>query len=520
MTVVWGAHRLSLIVSFANPAYTKDELIYQLEATKPKLLFAHPLNVKTALEAAEEVGLEKSQIVTLLTPCKELSEGTYGVLNIEQLINEGLASRENFKEKKLDPGENKTKVAFYSFSSGTTGRPKAVAVSHHGVIADVIQSAAFVRLNDPTLPLEQARYRKGDVNLGVLPMFHIYGLVFVTHFGLFAGLPLVVIPRFNFVDMLKSIVKYCITHLILVPPQVVLFCKHPATKQFDLSHCHFALVGAAPVSAELSNQFKRLLPNLHFGQAYGLLSVFEAMYVPYMPDTSGMTETSAIVTMIPLEHAPGPGGIAGSAGRLPQNTTAKLVKPDGTLAGYNKPGKLVVRGPQLTLQYKGDAAAFVNNAMDSTKETYVDGWLRTGDEVIINRAGDIFIVDRLKELIKVRGFQVAPAELEGFLLDHPWIDDAGVIGFPNKFSGELPLAFVALSEEAKKSGKDKLVIKKEIAQFVSDGKVKYKWLEAGVVFINAIPKNPSGKILRRTLRDKAKGLTPAKRGLQPQSSKL
>ncbi|KAF8755494.1 acetyl-CoA synthetase [Rhizoctonia solani] len=471
MAVVWGAHRLSLTVSCANPAYTKDELVYQLKATKSKLLFAHPFNIKIALEAA-----------------KELNKRTYGVLNIDQLINvlipEGLTSRENFKERKLGPGENKTKVAFYSFSSGTTGKPKAVAIPHQAVIANVIQNAAFVRLNDPTLPLEKARYRKGDVNLGVLPMFHIYGLVFVTHFGLFAGLPMVVIPKFNFVDMLKSIVNYRITHLSLVPPQVVLFCKHPAANQFDLSHCHFALVGAAPVSAELSDQFKRVLPNIHFGQAYGLLSILKATVdFPYMLDTLGMTETSTIVTMIPLEHAPGPGGVAGSAGRLIQNTTAKVVKPDGTLAGYDEPGEMVVTGPQMTLRYEGNEA-------------------------------------ELKELIKVRGFQVAPAELEGFLLDHPWIDDAGVIGFPDEFSGELPLAFVVLSEEGKKSGKDELVIKKEIARFVSDKKIKYKWLEAGVVFIDAIPKNPSGKILRRTLRDKAKGLTPAKRGLQQRSSKL
>ncbi|ELU44361.1 phenylacetyl-CoA ligase [Rhizoctonia solani AG-1 IA] len=393
MAVVWGAHRLSLTVSCANPAYTKDELVYQLKATKSKLLFAHPFNIKIALEAAKEVGLETSQIITLLTPDKELNKRTYGVLNIDQLINvlipEGLTSRENFKER-----------------NGTTGKPKAVAIPHQAVIANVIQNAAFVRLNDPTLPLEKARYRKGDVNLGVLPMFREHIAHWHSH----------------------STEPSRLTHCSLVPPQVVLFCKHPATHQFDLSHCHFALVGAAPVSAELSDQFKRTLPNIHFGQAY-----------------------ATIVTMIPLEHAPGPGGVAGSAGRLIQNTTAKVVKPDGSLAGYDEPGEMVVTGPQMTLRYEGNEAAFVNNAIDSTKETYVDGWVHTGDEVIINKAGDVFIVDRLKELIKVRGFQVAPAELEGFLLDHPWIDDAGVIGFPDEFSGELPLAFVVLSEEGKKS---------------------------------------------------------------------
>jgi acyl-CoA synthetase (AMP-forming)/AMP-acid ligase II len=109
----------------------------------------------------------------------------------------------------------------------------------------------------------------------------------------------------------------------------------------------------------------------------------------------------------------------------------------------------------------------VDHEISSTKETYVDGWVHTGDEVIINRAGDVFIVDRLKELIKVRGFQVAPAELEGYLLDHPWIDDVGVIGFPDEYSGELPLAFVVLSEKGKKSGKDELAMKGEISRVSS-----------------------------------------------------
>ncbi|QRW12245.1 AMP binding enzyme [Ceratobasidium sp. AG-Ba] len=456
--VIWGAHRLSLIVSCANPAYTEDELVYQLQATNSKLLFMHPANVDVALKAARRVGLPNNQIVSLMGVNHKPPSN--GIITIDQLINEGLASAKSFEEKQLAPGENKTKVAFYSFSSGTTGKPKAVAIPHHAVIANVIQNAAFVRLNDPDLPPDLARYRRGDVNLGVLPMFHIYGLVMVTHFGLFAGLPLVVIPQFNFVEMLKSIVKYRITHLSLVPPQVVLFCKHPATKNYDFSHCHFALVGAAPVSPELTAQFRQVMPNLGFGQAYG------------------MTETATIVTIVTLEHAK-TGGVPGSAGQLINNTTAKVVKQDGTLAGYDEPGELVVAGPQMTCVTK-----------TTRLQTYVDGWVHTGDEVVIKKSGDVLIVDRLKELIKVRGFQVAPAELEGHLLDHPFVDDVGVIGLPDDYSGEVPLAF-----------------------FVSDKKVNYKWLRGGIVFIDSIPKNPSGKILRRMLRDRAKNLTLKERGI-------
>ncbi|QRW06027.1 AMP binding enzyme [Ceratobasidium sp. AG-Ba] len=341
--------------------------------------------------------------------------------------------------------ENKTKVAFYSFSSGTTGKPKAVAIPHHAVIANVIQNAAFVRLNDPDLPSDLARYRRGDVNLGVLPMFHIYGLVMVTHFGLFAGLPLVVIPQFNFVEMLKSIVKYRITHLSLVPPQIVLFCKHPATKNYDFSHCHFALVGAAPVSPELTAQFRQVMPNLGFGQAYGMTETGK----PIGPWHSLLSSLSL------LWSTPKPAGCL-EVGQLINSTTAKVVKPDGTLAGYDEPGELVVAGPQMTLRYENNEAA--------TKETYVDGWVHTGDEVVIKKSGDVLIVDRLKELIKVRGFQVAPAELEGHLLDHPFVDDVGVIGLPDDYSGEVPLAFVALSPDAKKSGLSDIAMKNKLTK--------------------------------------------------------
>ncbi|QRV83536.1 AMP binding enzyme [Ceratobasidium sp. AG-Ba] len=481
--VIWGAHRLSLIVSCANPSYTEDELVYQLQATNSKLLFMHPANVDVALKAARRVGLPSNQIVSLMGVNHKPPSN--GIITIDQLINEGLASAKSFEEKQLAPGENKTKVAFYSFSSGTTGKPKAVAIPHHAVIANVIQNAAFVRLNDPDLPSDLARYRRGDVNLGVLPMFHIYGLVMVTHFGLFAGLPLVVIPQFNFVEMLKSIVKYRITHLSLVPPQIVLFCKHPATKNYDFSHCHFALVGAAPVSPELTAQFRQVMPNLGFGQAYG------------------MTETATIVTIVTLEHAK-TGGVPGSAGQLINNTTAKVVKQDGTLAGYDEPGELVVAGPQMTLRYENNEAA--------TKETYVDGWVHTGDEVVIKKSGDVLIVDRLKELIKVRGFQVAPAELEGHLLDHPFVDDVGVIGLPDDYSGEVPLAFVALSPDAKKSGLSDIAMKNKLTK-ASLANHSQMIPKGGIVFIDSIPKNPSGKILRRMLRDRAKNLTLKERGI-------
>ncbi|KAG5353218.1 hypothetical protein C0989_009181 [Termitomyces sp. Mn162] len=192
-------------------------------------------------------------------------------------------------------------------------------------------------------------------------------------------------------------------------------------------------------------------------------------------------------------------GTVGSSGQLLPGMRAKVVKEDGSLAREGEQGELVVTGPSMALQYMNNKAA--------TKETFVDGWVRTGDEVVI-RNGDLFVVDRLKEIIKVRGFQVAPAELEGHLLTHSDVADACVVSVLDDYNGELPFAYVVLSDIAARriAGNAKAAVetKATIAKYVADAKVHYKHLKGGVEFIDAIPKNPSGKILRRVLRDKAR----------------
>jgi len=194
--------------------------------------------------------------------------------------------------------------------------------------------------------------------------------------------------------------------------------------------------------------------------------------------------------------------LSGSAGQIISGITARVEKPDGTLAEFDEPGELVVRTPSLALGYVGDPGA--------TNETFVKGWLRTGDEVKMNRKGEIFILDRIKEMLKVRGYQVAPAELEGCILGHPDVSDTCVVGIPDEYSGELPLAFVVLRPDALRRTRDDPdatdVIKRSIIKHVADNKVGYKRLAGGVEFVDAIPKNPSGKLLRRVLRDKARSL--------------
>ncbi|KAI8989132.1 amp dependent CoA ligase [Trametes punicea] len=471
---IWAVHRLGAIVTGANPAYTADELLYQLTATGARLLIAHPGSLPIALEAARGAALPPERVVVF-----DAVPGA-NITTVHTLIAQGLEHTQRFAEPRLQPGESKRKLAFLSFSSGTTGRPKAVMIPHYSVIANVVQMAHYTKAKDESRPLDLQRYKPGSRNLAVLPFYHIYGLVVVLHFSLFIGSTLVVVQKFQFEQFLDSIQRYRITHLCVVPPMVVLLCKHPAVRKYDLSSVRMLMSGAAPLSSELTNQLSALLPGSWIGQAYG------------------MTETCTAVTFPQIDRRL---GTLGSGGVLLPGCIARVVKPDGSLAAIGEAGELVVTGPSMALGYMNNPQA--------TAETFKDGWVVTGDEVYFNERKEIFIVDRIKELIKVRGFQVPPAELEGFLLDHPAVGDVCVVGIPDEYSGELPFAFVVPSVDAQaRINADPAAaasVRSAIMKHVADHKTSYKHL-VGVEFVDAIPKNPSGKLLRRFLRDRAKAL--------------
>ncbi|KAI9461168.1 amp dependent CoA ligase [Russula earlei] len=495
-TIIWAVHRLGAIVTGANPSYTPEELAFQVSAAKAAVLVVHPDVLERALVAAQQVGIPPHHVIPIGAIHGPVSSTV--APDLDQLIDYGLAHRPNFVERRLSPGEGKTKVAFLSFSSGTTGKPKvgnlphdkkrvddmllferqAVEIPHYAPIANIVQMATCWKINDDSVPLESRRIRQGDIALALLPFYHIYGLIVNLHFFLFCGISIVVVPRFEFVKFLESVKKHGATHLLMVPPMVLLLCKHPATKNYDFSHVRLLLCGAAPLSADLTETLTSILPNAHIGQGYG------------------MTETSTTVCMFPLSQKI---GTHGSAGQLIPGVRARILKEDGTLAKVGEPGELCINTPALALGYLNNEKA--------TAETFIgDRWIRTGDTVIIDKNNDMFVVDRVKEILKVRGFQVAPAEIEGHLLQYPEIIDVCVVGFPDDYSGEVPLAYVVLSADAARraaqSGVEATKIKDSILKHVSDHKAPYKRL-AGVEFIDAIPKNASGKLLRRVLRDKA-----------------
>lgn len=470
----WATHRLGATISPANSAFLAKELAFQLEASDSKLLFVSedPVSLKNGFEAAKLSNIPRDRVVIIQEPKTvfKYSESNYGRVQrktqgawtLAGLIEEGRdivkaqgASILASTRHKLQPGQGKTKIAFLSFSSGTTGMPKGVAIQHSAVTANALQTMAHNKVGN-TIGAP-GRFCPGrDVSLGVLPQVHIFGLSTCTHFIFFAGIANLVMSKFRGIEaMIKTILKYRISVWWLVPPQVVLFCKDPSVPPYldELRKVgRFSMVGAAPLSDDLSKQFTKIFPQLDWGQG------------------SGMTETCSVTTMFPVGEPP----VMGSAGRLVSNTEAKVVNSEGKEVGYDELGEFWLRGPQVTLGY--------TNNEEATKETFLPGgWLRSGDEVKISKEGDVFFIDRLKELIKVKGFQVAPAELEGFLLDHPDVSDCGVIAIQDEAAGELPFAFISLSQEArtrvKTGGKNEEdSIKQSILQFVADNKVRYKHL--------------------------------------------
>ncbi|KAK0201790.1 phenylacetyl-CoA ligase [Desarmillaria ectypa] len=416
--VIWAVHRIGGIISGANPDYTVQELKYQLEISGAVLIVTHSGALDIAVSAAEANGGALLNRIVLLSARTQSNPTNSSYVTLDELVALCVSKTLTYIEPKIN---GKTKLAFLSFSSGTTGKPKAVAIPHFSVITNVIQMAVHNRANEEYTSWEDRRYRPGDIAMCVLPLYHIYGLVLNLHFILFCGMSMVIVPKYNFIGMLDSIIRHRVTHLMLVPPQVVLLCKHPVVKQYKakLQVVRMIMVGAAPLSGEVNQQLFQLLPDAHIGQSYG------------------MTEICTAASSWPVTRKR---GTSGSGGQLLPGVVAKVVKSDGSFANYDEPGELVIWSPSNALRYQSDAQA--------SKDTFIDGWIRTGDEVKFDKNAELWILDRVKEIMKVRGFQVAPAELEGCILDHPDVSDACVVGIPDEYSGEVPLAFIVLTEEA------------------------------------------------------------------------
>jgi acyl-CoA synthetase (AMP-forming)/AMP-acid ligase II len=420
----------------ANALYTVDELAYQLKDARARFLVTVPALLERALPAAREAGVEEVFVFGEsegATPFSALLETDGDPPSVD-----------------IDPAEH---VVSLPYSSGTTGFPKGVMLTHRNLVANVLQTAA----GRPLGP--------GDMVIGVLPFFHSYGQTVVMNMTLRHGATVVTMPRFDLEQYLDLSQRYAATLAYVAPPLVLALAKHPLVAEYDLSALRSMLSGAAPLDAELARACSERL-GCEVVQGYGL------------------TEVS------PVSHATPIGAPlhAGSIGPLVPGTEARIVDVlSGEEVGPGEQGELLLRGPQVMMGYLNDERA--------TAAAFADGWLRTGDVATVDEDGWFYVVDRIKELIKVKGFQVPPAELEALLLTHPTVADACVIGVPDEECGEIPKGFVVLQGEATP---DELMA--YAAERVSPHK-RIRQLEV----VDAIPKSPSGKILRRVLAERERG---------------
>jgi acyl-CoA synthetase (AMP-forming)/AMP-acid ligase II len=420
------------IVTSINPMYTVDELAYQLNDSNAKYLLTVPQLMEKAVEASHD------------SKVKELF--VFGVAEGATSFSSLLESKGVVPSVEINPRED---IVALPYSSGTTGVAKGVMLTHYNMVANLYQ------LEEHDLTSER------DTMIAILPFFHIYGMNVIMNLGLFNGATIVTMPRFEMEQFLHAMQTYKVTRAHLVPPIILALSKQPIVDEFDLSNLEIIMSGAAPLGESLTNACTDRLKCV-IKQGYGL------------------TESSPVTHMcseVPEEIK------YGSVGQCIPNTECRIVNLEtGAEAEPLQEGEIWARGPQIMKGYL--------NRPEATAQTVdAEGWLHTGDIGYADEEGHFFIVDRAKELIKYKGFQVAPAELEAILLSHPAIADAAVIPLPDEEAGEIPKAFVVLKGKASEQ---------EIKDFVAGQVAPYKKIRR-MEFIQQIPKSPSGKILRRVL---------------------
>jgi acyl-CoA synthetase (AMP-forming)/AMP-acid ligase II len=437
-----GTLRAGATVTPINVLFTVDEIVRQLRDSGARLLIAAPRFREQAEEAAGAVGLSSSDVLPI---------------DIDVSVN---LTGSSGPEVQFDPV---THVAVLPFSSGTTGKAKGVMLTHRNLVANVAQLHPVSGVGpDETL-------------IAVVPFFHSYGLTGLLCAALRDRARLIVMPGFDLGAFLGAIEKYRVTQAYIAPPVAVALAKDPMVDSFDLSSLHTLTSAAAPLDEELANAVMQRL-GCRIVQAYG------------------MTELSPASHVIPLEgrHPTGAEAPVSSCGWTVPNSQSKIVDIETGVeipvpaSGLSEAGELCFRGPNVMAGYLGNRAATAEIIDD-------DGFLHTGDLARVDAEGCVYIVDRLKELIKYKGYQVAPAELEALLLTHPGVADVAVVGVVHNVSGEeIPKAFVVRQLGAALS-------KAEVIDFVAGKVAPYKKIRQ-VEFVDKIPKSPTGKILRKDLR--------------------
>ena len=440
--IVLGGAAANCVVSPINAAYTDTELRGLVEASAAKLVVTNLDNYEKIRRATEMMENVK---IMLIDTAAVGRKGRQDVLTLQEVCN--MASRSSLPEFGGGDGES---VLLLPFSSGTTGKPKGVMLTHRNYIANIVQMEPL------KLELE------GKKNVLIMPMFHAAGMKSLME-SLYQGGKTIILPSFTPDTYLDALLKHQPETLMMAPPLVQFVAKYEKATTKHLEKLEKVFVGAAPVGESLIHDFLKKAPNAQFREVWG------------------MTELSAVGTFTTEKIVPG------SCGKILPNSELKvvdLVTGENLGPGDKNKGEICIRGPQVMKGY-------LNNDAE-TKHTMRDGWIHTGDIGYYDQDENIYISDRLKELIKVKGYQVAPAELEDVIRSIPEVTDVAVIGIDCPRNGEAPRAYVVSSSPD--------LDEKRIQSFVASKLSPYKHLEGGVVLVTEIPKSPAGKILRKDLK--------------------
>lgn len=484
-----------------NPIYTHHELTTILQQSHSTVLIAHTSTLDVALEAIKKNHTPVQHVIVVTdddsndeggvkskgskiphnTENTYISDGVpFGTVSLDSIrnIKHPRAFDKTISKVRKDPAQSPVIIPY---SSGTTGLPKGVCLSHYNIVSNLLQIEQ----------VENQKIEPWHCIFTPLPFFHIYALTFSLMYSAWQGLTLVTMSKkFNLTKFCELIQEYQPDRCHLVPPILLRIANDPIVENYDLSSISTIVSAAAPLSRDVEMAVE--------ARVGGRCRVKQAW---------GMSELSPIGT-INADTAIK----SGSIGPLISSTIGKVLDSSGNSLPPNQSGELVIQGPQVMMGY-------LDNPTQTKECISTQGWLRTGDIAYYDDDGYFFITDRIKELIKVRGHQVAPAELEAVLLTHPDVVDAAVIGIHDDYSGELPRAYVVRrsaadetsnstidpsNEEATQESASNIITESDIYEYVKERVAGYKRIDGGIIFVDAIPKSASGKILRRILRDQAK----------------
>lgn len=464
--MMFGGWAAGLRLTLVNSSYTPREVAYQWQDSGARAVCVHVTLLPVLLDAFKLLNVDAAEarrriiLVDWHASTGTTRPGDYVLMS--ELMNRGQLS-----EEEKFPGEQAYETTLLCYSSGTTGKSKGVETTHHNLTSMfTMAEVLWPTTSEPRM-------------LGLLPFYHIYGASKLVAFQLRQGIPLIIMEKFDPVAFCRAIQDYRITQACVVPPICLVLSQHPAVNQFNLKSLRWLFSAAAPLSNQLlmmtRNRLHSVGAKVAITQGYGL------------------TETSPTAILLPAEDDLRK---AGSVGLLVPNYEARLVTEENRDAKEGEPGEVWLRGPSI---FKGYL-----NKPDVTRDSITpEGWFKTGDIAIRDSEGYYSIVDRLKELIKYKGFQVAPAELEGVLIEHPDIADAGVVGvYSEGEATELPRAYVVPAR--KLAQQEERAFVEAIDKYMKGKLARHKYLRGGIIIVDTIPKSASGKILRRELREQAK----------------